>query len=117
MEPISYSVKDVLVRQGIANGMAGRPRLRGIGAGLPTGRTDRPATAQAKGEDASRSGMGKGTPAETGASQQEVGKRQQVARTKGEPFPGNVADFVAIATSKWRIVRTRPLLMIMDGGA
>lgn len=116
MEPIKYSVKDVLVRQGIANGLAGRPNVHGIGAGLPVreDQTD-PLTAQAQGEDASRSGIGeKAERTKRPASFQGFGERQHRGRNEivGDPFLRLVANNVDVVTTRQRRGRVRLSLVV-----
>lgn len=100
MEPLNSVIYETLMRQAIANGRGGTRPVHGIDAGEP----------------------GKLNPA--------IGHRQEGGRTgpmgnSGErdagrnrrQFTGGDVTMMAIATKMGaRIVRTAPILLIMDGG-
>lgn len=67
MEPIRSALVDVLVGQGIANGLAGKPNVHGIGAGLPRGNKADPLTAQPREAREPMGNSGKGRQVNAGA--------------------------------------------------
>ena len=85
MEPISLSLRELLVGQGIANGRAGTRANGGIGAGDQSGGTDRLLTAQAEREAANRSGMGKGRQPKPAPVDQAFGGQHRFGRSQGGP--------------------------------
>lgn len=91
METIRSALTDVLVANGIANGLAGRPSVHGIGAGLPRGNKADPLTAQPW-EAREPMGMGERAEAEAPAS-------DQPWREAGDPSPA----------------RNRPVLRVVNG--
>lgn len=87
MEPISYSLRDVLVRQGIANAKpVGAGKVRGIGAGLREG-ADRPATVQPEGGYREPMGIKAG---ERGALHPELRQGEETADLNSGKDRGNV---------------------------
>lgn len=79
MNRVSESIRDLLVRQGIEAGRAGNTGRHGIGDGERSRESALSHQLAQPGESNRANGMGKGAPAETGASQQ-GGKRQHGAR-------------------------------------
>lgn len=108
MRQISEGIYGLLVSQGIANGRAGTRAnggkiartagtgAAGIGAGDQSGGTNRLLTGLREGGDRNPMGMGKGTPAETGAkSNREVSANAQEpspSREEARPVPRIVID-------------------------
>lgn len=91
MIPVSDALKGLLHRQGMSTGTVGAGKVvlnKSPGAAMDGARGGVLATGSGGGPN-----------------------RSPLAGQGGEAQPIRVA----IATSKWRIVRTRPLLMIMDG--
>jgi hypothetical protein len=70
MKSVTTVLEDWLVAQGMHDRAAGTAMVMGKDAGLPKGERTDPLADAAAGGPRIRSGMGKGTPAETGASQQ-----------------------------------------------
>lgn len=101
MQRISTVLEAWLVAQGMSAGSAGTDERAGIDAG----KLGNPAIGRREGGQTGPMGMGKRTPAEPAP----VNRERQ---TQGE-----TTLMVAIATMKGaRVVRTAPLMLIMDGG-
>jgi len=96
MQRISTVLEAWLVAQGMSVGSAGTGDTQGMGAGLPR-RKDTPATAQAQGEDASRSGMGK-----AGAAKAPASALEWFGINAQEPSPDQ---------------KVRPVLILLQGGS
>lgn len=89
MRHITEGVYGLVMSRGIANGLAGRPRLRGIGAGLPKGGRTDPLTDAAEGEPRIRSEWEKAG-AETPASKHGLGEGR---------FGSNRSPFLEVHTN------------------
>lgn len=136
MEPISYSLRDVLVRQGIANGLGATGDVRGMkgrGAASDGARSQvkadaaggvqphRPIGPHAGGGKRDQSGMGKSAGAEAPAVNREVGNRHRM--NGGHMRNTAIRDFVVhtnhnVSTMPTRqgAIRRTPSLVCIEGG-
>ena len=103
MKPISHSLRDVLVRQGIANAKpVGAGKVRGMDAGLPKGERTDPLTDAAHREGPRiRSGMGKTGAAKAPASVLE--------RQEREPTPQVRRVLLTVVASNKCLPRETPM--------
>lgn len=108
MTHISEVLLGMLVRDGMSAGSAGTDDAQGKGAGLPRVAKTDPLTAQAREGRGEPKGMKKRGAADDGA------RSQVAAATLGVQ---GVPACSGVSMKKWRTIRTRPLLMIMDCGA
>src|SRR5690554_2963899 len=120
MTPISETLRDLLVRQGIAQERTAIRQAQGIGAGLPWREKTDPLTAR-PGEDGEPMGMRKGRGAvKAPPVDQEVGS---VSTRKPSPANGRPVPHIVVDNSRnWRTQapRVAPLgvrqFLVLEGG-
>lgn len=121
MSHISESIRDLLVRQGIANAKpVGAGKVRGIGAGLREG-ADRPATARPEGGRREPMGMGKKAGAEAPAVNREVGNRHRsdsghMGNSVFRGFVVHTNHNVSTMPTRQGAIRRTPSLVCIEGG-
>jgi hypothetical protein len=117
MERISYSLRELLVAQGIEAGRAGTRKRHGIGAGLPGGTPTDPLADAAAGGPRIRSGMEKTGSAKPPESRQEdFGEDANIRQARRHPFLVVSADNVDVMPTRKNRAQTRPFLMCIEGG-